>query len=119
LENNICCCSGIIICSIYTHSNAILKWLHREDEELSPKEYSNRLLYFFNHNFDKLNVKYEKSLRWSLTHRKTIVFGAIAIFIASFFLMGMLGSQFFPDSDRSEFNIIVNASPVVHLSKQV
>lgn len=25
--------------------------------------------------------------------------------------MGMLGSQFFPDTDRSEFNIVVNASP--------
>lgn len=88
------------------------KWLHREDEELSPKgNILNRLLYFFNHNFDKLNVKYEKALRWSLSHRKTIVFGAIAIFIASFFLMGMLGSQFFPESDRSEFNIAVLASP--------
>ena len=60
---------------------------------------------------NNLNSKYEKSLRWSLTHRKTIVFGAIAIFIASFFLMGMLGSQFFPESDQSEFNVIVNASP--------
>jgi HAE1 family hydrophobic/amphiphilic exporter-1 len=36
------------------------KWLHREDEELSPKgNILNRLLYFFNHNFDKLNIKYE------------------------------------------------------------
>jgi HAE1 family hydrophobic/amphiphilic exporter-1 len=88
------------------------KWLHREDEELSPKgNILNRLLYFFNHNFDKLNIKYEKALRWSLSHRKTIVFGAIVIFIASFFLMGMLGSQFFPESDRSEFNIVVEASP--------
>ena len=88
------------------------KWLHREDEELSPKgNILNRLLYFFNHNFDKLNGKYEKALRWSLSHRKTTVFGSIAIFIVSFFLMGMLGSQFFPDTDRSEFNIVVNASP--------
>ena len=61
--------------------------------------------------FHVADIKYEKALRWSLTHRKTIVFGAIAIFVISFFLMGMLGSQFFPDSDRSEFNIVVNASP--------
>ncbi len=88
------------------------KWLHREDEELSPKgKILNRSLYYFNHFFEMLNVKYEKSLRWSLTHRKTIVFGAIGIFIASFFIMGMLGSQFFPDSDQSQFNVVVNASP--------
>src|SRR5574338_190205 len=88
------------------------KWLHREDENLSPKGNPlNRSLYYFNHFFEKLSAKYEKSLRWSLTHRKTIVFGAIAIFIGSFFIMGMLGSQFFPDSDQSQFNVVVNASP--------
>ena len=37
------------------------KWLHREDEELSPKgNILNRSLYYFNHFFEKLNVKYEK-----------------------------------------------------------
>ena len=50
-------------------------------------------------------------MRWSLTHRKTIVFGAIGIFVASFFIMGMLGTQFFPESDQSQFNVVVNASP--------
>jgi HAE1 family hydrophobic/amphiphilic exporter-1 len=88
------------------------KWLHREDEELSSKgNILKIILYYFNHFFEKLNVQYEKSLRWSLTHRKTIVFGAIGIFTASFFIMGMLGSQFFPESDQSQFNIVVNASP--------
>ncbi len=88
------------------------KWLHREDENLSPKgNILNRSLYYFNHFFEKLSAKYEKSLRWSLTHRKTIVFGAIGIFVGSFFIMGMLGSQFFPDSDQSQFNVVVNASP--------
>ena len=88
------------------------KWLHREDEALSKEGNPlNKFLYYFNHFFEFLNGKYEKALRWSLTHRKTIVFGAIGIFVASFFLMGMLGSQFFPDSDKSEFNVYVNASP--------
>ncbi len=88
------------------------KWLHREDEALSKEGNPlNKLLYYFNHFFEYLNGKYEKALRWSLTHRKTIVFGAIGIFVASFFLMGMLGSQFFPESDKSEFNVTVNASP--------
>jgi HAE1 family hydrophobic/amphiphilic exporter-1 len=88
------------------------KWLHREDEALSKEGNPlNKFLFYFNHFFEFLNGKYEKALRWSLTHRKTIVFGAIAIFVASFFLMGMLGSQFFPDSDKSEFNVYVNASP--------
>ncbi len=88
------------------------KWLHREDEALSKEgNIRNKILYYFNHAFELLNGKYEKSLRWSLTHRKTIVFGSIAIFIGSFMIMRMLGSQFFPESDQSTFNLVVNASP--------
>jgi HAE1 family hydrophobic/amphiphilic exporter-1 len=88
------------------------KWLRREDEALSKEgNILNKLLYYFNHFFEFMSGKYEKALRWSLTHRKTIVFGSIGIFIVSFFIMGMLGSQFFPDSDQSQFNVVVNASP--------
>lgn len=88
------------------------KWLHREDEEhLDQGNILQKVLYKFNHWFDKLNAKYENSLRWSLTHRKTIVIGAIGIFVVSFMLMGMLGSQFFPESDESQFTLTVNASP--------
>jgi HAE1 family hydrophobic/amphiphilic exporter-1 len=88
------------------------KWLRREDEALSKEgNILNKLLFYFNHFFEFMSGKYEKALRWSLTHRKTIVFGSIGIFMVSFFIMGMLGSQFFPDSDQSQFNVVVNASP--------
>jgi len=88
------------------------KWLKREDEALSKEgNILHKVLYYFNHYFDTLNGKYSAALRWSLNHRKTVVFGSIAVFIASFFVMGFLGSQFFPDTDRSEFNINVVAAP--------
>ena len=88
------------------------KWLHREDEALSPKGNPlNKSLYYFNHFFEILSKKYSSALKWALTHRKTVVVGSIVIFILSFFLMGTLGSQFFPDSDQSQFNVVVNASP--------
>ncbi|MCW9095649.1 MAG: efflux RND transporter permease subunit, partial [Ignavibacteriaceae bacterium] len=88
------------------------KWLHREDEALSPKGNPlNKSLYYFNHIFEILSKKYSGGLRWALTHRKIVVFGSIVVFILSFFLMGTLGSQFFPESDQSQFNVVVNASP--------
>lgn len=88
------------------------KWLRREDEELSAKgNILNRSLYYFNHFFEIMSNKYERSLLWSLTHRKTIVAAATAIFIISFLLMRMLGSEFFPESDRSEFNVVINTPP--------
>jgi len=88
------------------------KWLRREDEALSKEgNIRNKILYYFNHSFELLNGKYGNALRWALTHRKTIVFGSIAIFVGSFMIMGLLGSQFFPESDQSRFNLVVNAAP--------
>jgi HAE1 family hydrophobic/amphiphilic exporter-1 len=68
-------------------------------------------LYHFNHIFDIMSRRYQRAISWSLAHRKTIVLGAVVIFLLSFFLMRFLGSSFFPNSDQSEFNITVNASP--------
>ena len=88
------------------------KWLKREDESLSKEgNILHKILYYFNHFFELMNDKYKTALKWSLTHRKSVVFGSVAIFFASFFVMGFLGSQFFPDTDRSEFNININAAP--------
>lgn len=88
------------------------KWLKREDEELTAKSgFFHKSLYYFNHFFEKISIKYENALRWSLLHRWIIVIGSIFIFIMSFFIMGMLGSQFFPESDQSQFTLVVNASP--------
>jgi len=88
------------------------RWLNREDEALSKEgNILQKILYYFNHFFDILNQKYKTALSWSLNHRKTIVFGAIFVFVLSFFIMGMLGSQFFPETDRSEFMIEVKAAP--------
>jgi HAE1 family hydrophobic/amphiphilic exporter-1 len=88
------------------------KWLKREDESLSKEgNILHKILYYFNHFFEILNNKYQTALKWALTHRKTVVFGSVAIFFGSFFIMGFLGSQFFPDTDQSEFNITVNSAP--------
>ncbi len=88
------------------------RWLKKEDEALTKKgNFLKKILFYFNHFFSILSVKYKTGLSWSLKHRKTVVFGSIVVFIFSFILMGLLGSQFFPDSDKNEFNIRVKAAP--------
>ena len=88
------------------------RWLTDADEELS-KEGSllRKSLYYFNHSFELLSKRYQIAIAWSLFHRKTVVLGAVAVFISSFFLMRFLGTSFFPSSDQSEFTISVNAAP--------
>ena len=88
------------------------KWLKREDEILSAKgNILQKMLFYFNGFFKILSEKYKTALSWSLKHRKTIVVVSVVIFIISFMLMGMLGSQFFPDTDENEFTIVVKAAP--------
>ena len=88
------------------------RWLHREDELLTKDgNIFQKVLYYFNHLFDLLSVKYKKALNWSLHHRILILTASIVVFLFSFVLMGLLGSQFFPESDQNEFNITVNAAP--------
>jgi HAE1 family hydrophobic/amphiphilic exporter-1 len=88
------------------------RYLRREDEALSREgNILQKILYYFNHFFEKLNGKYKTALEWSLNHRLATVIGAVVIFLSSFFIMGMLGSAFFPETDRSEFTIEVKAAP--------
>ncbi|MCL5267318.1 MAG: efflux RND transporter permease subunit [Bacteroidetes bacterium] len=88
------------------------RWLSAADEELANRgSVLRRGLYYFNHFFQILSQKYRKAISWSLHHRKTVVFGSLAVFVSSFFLMGLLGTSFFPDTDESEFNIGITAAP--------
>jgi len=88
------------------------KWLRREDEALTKQgNILQKLLYYFNHFFEILSVKYKSALSWSLKHRVTIIIVSLLVFVLSLFLMGVLGNQFFPDTDQNEFNITINAAP--------
>ncbi len=94
------------------------RWLKREDESLSKDgNIIEKILYNFNHFFEWLSGKYKSALNWSLGHRKTIVFGSILVFIFSIFLMGLLGSEFFPRQDQGEFTITIDAAPGSSLEK--
>jgi hydrophobe/amphiphile efflux-1 (HAE1) family protein len=88
------------------------RWLKKEDEELRRDgNLLDKLLYYFNLFFGILSAKYKKALKWSLLHRKTIVLGSIVLFVFSLMLMGLLGGEFFPQTDQSEFIIDVKAAP--------
>jgi HAE1 family hydrophobic/amphiphilic exporter-1 len=88
------------------------RWLRREDEILKiSRNWFTNILFYFNHFFEILNAKYGRALNWSLLHRKTIVFGSIAVFLFSFMLMGLLGTQFFPETDQNQFTVTVLAAP--------
>lgn len=87
------------------------RWLKIEDEHLSKDgNILERGLYYFNHMFEKLNGGYQKLLGFSLRHRLLVVIVSIAVFVGSMMLSGMLGSAFFPSTDRGEFYMKIKAA---------
>jgi HAE1 family hydrophobic/amphiphilic exporter-1 len=55
--------------------------------------------------FEKLNSFYENALRWAMGHKKTVVFGVLAIFIISVMMIvpfHFVGTEFMPKMDQGE-----------------
>lgn len=50
---------------------------------------------------NKLDNFYERTLRWTLRHKLVTMLTALAIFIGSMFLMGLIQTDFMPESDES------------------
>ena len=51
---------------------------------------------------------YAKSLAWSLSHKKTVIFGFAAAFIFSLFLTRFVGNEFIPEEDTGDLRPTVN-----------
>lgn len=61
--------------------------------------------------FESIDILYQKTLEWSLGHKKSVVFIALIIFVSSLSLVTMLGTEFIPKSDSSQFQISLEIEP--------
>jgi CzcA family heavy metal efflux pump len=55
--------------------------------------------------FDRVDAAYAGALRWVLSHRLVTVLGIALFFLGSLQLRKLVGSEFFPDTDESQFSI--------------
>jgi HAE1 family hydrophobic/amphiphilic exporter-1 len=72
-----------------------------------------RALGRFNGWVERLTASYQRAIRWALRHRLAMAALAVASFVIALALpaTGVLGSEFFPKQDRSEFRIELRAPP--------
>ena len=82
-------------------------------EKLTRNTLIGKIALGFEDIYKKLVTFYEEVLRWGLGHRKIVFAVAIALFFASFSLIGFsfIGSEFMPNSDRGEFTIQLEGEP--------
>ncbi|MBN1573684.1 MAG: efflux RND transporter permease subunit [Deltaproteobacteria bacterium] len=79
-----------------------------------------RLLLFFERwdkGYDNLVLKYRSSLNWCLKNKKKAVMATVGILFFSFFLIALVGGEFFPYSDRGYLSINVELPPGVRIEE--
>lgn len=68
---------------------------------------------------NRLDSWYERTLRWSLYHKKVIVFGALGILVASIMAAGNLATEFMPQSDESRVSISIELQSGTRVEKSI
>ena len=54
---------------------------------------------------DKVYVWYEKSLRWTLSHKKKFMISVMSVFVASLIVLGMIGMTLMNSSDQGSLTV--------------
>jgi len=65
----------------------------------------------------RLSYYYERSLRWSLKHKKTILLPVLALFIVALITMSTLGRSFLPEFNEGSLTLSVITKPGVSLEE--
>lgn len=78
-----------------------------------------RIMQWSQRRYDALDEGYERSLRWILAHRRTLVVSVIALFLSSLALLPFIGTEFLPVSDESQFRIVLRGPVGQRVEKTV
>ncbi len=78
-----------------------------------------RIMQWSQRRYEALDEGYERSLRWVLAHRRTLLVAVVALFISSLALLPFIGTEFLPVSDESQFRIVLRAPVGQRVEKTV
>lgn len=86
--------------------------------EGGKKTWITRRLTRFNNWFERQTVAYKSLIRWALNHRLIMVVIATGSFLLALAIpaVGIIGTEFFPRQDRSEFSIRLETPPGSNLN---
>ena len=80
---------------------------------ISERSFISRGLHHFNEWFNRQADRYKSVISWALRHRFAMVLLAVSSFVGALAMpaMGLLGGEFFPISDNSEFQVPIETPP--------
>jgi hydrophobe/amphiphile efflux-1 (HAE1) family protein len=85
-----------------------LHWLEREAPAARRTLYT-RALDWSGRVLERLDEEYQRALGWALGHPKTLIGGILALAVTAVAILPLMGTEFFPPSDESQFIIRVRA----------
>src|SRR5262249_31178875 len=87
-----------------------LLWLKPEGSHgTGHARWYHRVLDWTRRGLERLDGTYQGVLGWALGHRSVVVVGVVASFVVSLALYPVIGTEFFPSSDESQYRIFFRA----------
>ena len=80
-------------------------WADPEGNRFKRLPWLGKFLGWIDRKMEALQHRYERVIRWSLAHRKTVLGIAFGLFVGSMALFPLIGSEFVPKEDQSEFGM--------------
>lgn len=66
-----------------------------------------RIFVKFEHGFERLTNQYVRFIKWTLIHRKKTLAGTMIVFVASLFMVKLVGVEFAPKADQGRFEVAI------------
>lgn len=77
----------------------------RNEHNKEKKNFIGRMVAAFDRFQNNLETTYERILRWAVTHRKTVLGAAMALFVGSILMLPFIKKTFLPANDLGEFSV--------------
>src|SRR5215468_10683368 len=58
---------------------------------------------------ERMDALYQRQLNWALDNRKTLIGGLLVMLVSALAILPLVGSEFFPESDESQFIVTMRA----------
>ncbi|MCX6170316.1 MAG: efflux RND transporter permease subunit [Ignavibacteriales bacterium] len=75
------------------------------ESDADSKKLTHRIQIYFKNLLEKIDNSYQRTLTQALKHKRLVIFSVIGFAIISFILFKFVGTEFFPDTDESQFSV--------------